>query len=172
MRLPIIATAGHQGKEFVVDCDQETVTLLDAQGEMLGRVSWGELIDLINSAAKEEGFLNLRASPRVPLAVKVRYTTAEGKQFESLTGGVGGGGIFIESSSPLPPGSEVSVEFTLPDRPTERLSAKGKVAWTRNRPERYLLFPGMGVQFLEIDSEAQKRVEELVSALNRSRQIE
>jgi uncharacterized protein (TIGR02266 family) len=103
------------------------------------------------------------------LAIRVRYTTPEGKQFDSLTGGIGGGGLFIESSTPLPQGTELAVEFALPDRPWEKLKAKAKVAWTRNKPERYLLFPGMGVQFTDIAPEARAQVLELVNALNRNR---
>ncbi|HWJ46572.1 MAG TPA: PilZ domain-containing protein, partial [Candidatus Udaeobacter sp.] len=104
-----------------------------------------------------------------PLAVKVRYTTPEGKQFDSLTGGIGAGGLFIESSAPLAPGTELSVEFALPDHPWVKHKAKAKVAWTRNKPERHLLFPGMGVQFTNIDEKARKELVELVDALNRSR---
>jgi uncharacterized protein (TIGR02266 family) len=103
------------------------------------------------------------------LAVKVKHTTPEGKQFDSLTGGIGGGGLFIESSQPLAPGTELAVEFALPDRPWEKHKAKAKVAWTRNKPERFLLFPGMGVQFTEIDDKSRHELVELVLALNRSR---
>jgi type IV pilus assembly protein PilZ len=78
-------------------------------------------------------------------------------------------GLFIESGAPLAPGTELSVEFALPDRPWEKLKAKGKVAWTRKKPERYLLFPGMGVQFTDIDGNAQSLLVDLVEALNRSR---
>jgi Tfp pilus assembly protein PilZ len=66
-------------------------------------------------------------------------------------------------------GTELSLEFALPDRPSETLKAKAKVAWVRYKPERYLLFPGMGVQFVEIDEKAQRMLVELVEALNRSR---
>lgn len=72
--------------------------------------------------------------------LKVRYTTPEGKQFDGLTGGIGGGGLFIESGAPLNPGTELTIEFALPDLPGDRLKAKAKVAWVRNKPERYLCF--------------------------------
>ncbi|MBL8052947.1 MAG: PilZ domain-containing protein, partial [Nitrospira sp.] len=110
-----------------------------------------------------------RAQPRAPLALKVRYTTPEGKQFDSLTGGIGGGGLFIESGAPLSPGTELTVEFALPDRPTEKLKAKAKVAWARHKPERYLLFPGMGIQFMDLDEKIREDLVSLVEALNRSR---
>ena len=69
----------------------------------------------------------------------------------------------------MPPGTELAVEFALPDRPWDKLKARAKVAWTRNKPERYLLFPGMGIQFVDIDQKAQALLVELVEALNRSR---
>lgn len=169
MKLPVIATAGHQGKSLVIDAEQETINVHDASGTLLGTMPWGAIIERVIASDDDARFAHARAHPRAPLAVKVRYTTPEGKQFDSLTGGVGGGGLFIESSTPLAPGTPLSVEFALPDRPWEKLKATAKVAWTRNKPERYLLFPGMGVQFVDIDDRAQGLLVELVEALNRSR---
>ncbi|MFO0705307.1 MAG: PilZ domain-containing protein [Nitrospira sp.] len=169
MKLPVIATAGHQGKYFVIDAEQETILVHDASGALLGSVPWGSIIERVLASDDDARFAHCRNHPRAPLALKVRYSTPEGKQFDSLTGGVGGGGMFIESGSPLAPGTELSVEFALPDRPWEKLKAKAKVAWTRNKPERYLLFPGMGVQFTDIDEKAQQTLVELVDALNRNR---
>ncbi len=88
-----------------------------------------------------------------------------------MTGGIGGGGLFIESSAPLAPGSELTVEFALPYRPTEKYKAKAKVVWARAKPERYLLFPDMGVQFTDIAEDAQHRLVELTNALNRNRAV-
>lgn len=170
MKLPVITTAGHEGKTLEMNADQEVITLHSATGELLGGLPWGTVIEQILSSDDDVRFAHARAHPRAPLALKVRYATPEGKQFDSLTGGIGAGGLFIESSTPLAPGTELSVEFALPDRPWEKLKAKAKVAWTRNRPERHLLFPGMGVQFTNIDEKARKELIELVEALNRSRE--
>ncbi len=170
MRLTITATDGHQGEMFEVDCLKETLTLLNTEGLPVGTVSWNSLIQFIQASSGEDGFVNQRGHPRAPLAVRVRCTTEDGRQFESLTGGLGGGGLFIENSTPLAPGSELTVDFTLPDRPHERVTAKAKVAWVRTKAARYLLFPGMGIQFTHIDPESRQRVEELVDALNRTRQ--
>lgn len=169
MKYPVITTANHQGKHLIVDVDQETILIHDASGILLGGIPWGHIIDRLLASDDDTRFAHCRAQPRAPLALKVRYTTPEGKQFDSLTGGIGGGGLFIESGTPLARGTEVSIEFALPDRPWEKLRAKGKVAWTRNRPERHLLFPGMGVQFTDIDEKAQAQLVELVEALNRNR---
>lgn len=171
MKLQVTASEAHQGKALEIDYDQETITLLGAKGEPVGTVTWSSIIDYIESADVQDGARHVRAHQRAPLAVKVRYATQDGKQFESITGGVGGGGLFIESGAPLPVGSEMTVEFSLPDRPLERVKAKARVAWVRKKPERYLLFPGMGVQFTDIPSQARQHVMDLVTALNRNRLV-
>lgn len=169
MKFPVMVTPGHQGETLEIDPSRETISLHGANGALLGAVSWNDVIERIAAGDEDIRFAHARAHARAPLAVKVKYTTPEGKQFDSLTGGVGGGGLFIESSQPLAPGTELSVEFTLPDRPWEKHKAKAKVAWTRNKPERFLLFPGMGVQFTDIDEKSRHDLVELVAALNRSR---
>jgi type IV pilus assembly protein PilZ len=169
MKFHVNTTEGQQGKVLEINTDQEMVSLHSATGELLGALSWGAIIEQILASDDDVRFAPARSHPRAPLAVKVRCTTSEGKQFDSLTGGIGAGGLFIESSSPLAPGTELSVEFALPDRPWEKHKAKAKVAWTRDKPERHLLFPGMGVQFTHIDEKARKELVELVDALNRAR---
>lgn len=169
MKFPVTMVQEHVGKVIDIDCDQETLTLLNEKGQRLGTLGWGTLIERILSVDEDTRFAHSRAHPRAPLAIKVHCRTSDGKQFDSLTGGIGGGGLFIESSAPLSPGTELTVEFALPDRPAEKHTVKAKVAWTRARAERYLLFPGMGVQFTEINDTAQHRLIELVNALNRSR---
>ena len=169
MKFSVTTTQGHEGKVIEVDTNQEVITLHTSDGRMLGAESWKQIIERIIARDDDVRFAHARAHARAPLAVKVKYTTPEGKQFDSLTGGIGGGGLFIESSQPLAPGTELSVEFALPDRPWEKHKAKAKVAWTRNKPERYLLFPGMGIQFTEIDEKTRKELVELVAALNRTR---
>jgi uncharacterized protein (TIGR02266 family) len=169
MKFPVVSTAGHQGKSLVIDSGREAINVHDTSGQLLGGMPWGAIIERVLVSGEDARFAHCRAQPRAPLALKVRYTTPEGKQFDSLTGGIGGGGLFIESGAPLSPGTELTVEFSLPDRPMDKLKAKAKVAWVRNKPERYLLFPGMGIQFLDLDKKVQEQLVGLVDALNRSR---
>jgi len=171
MRFPITATREHQGKVLGIDCDQETLSLFDEKGQRLGILDWASLIEHILSIDEDARFAHSRAYPRTPLAIKVHCVAPDGKHFDSLTGGIGGGGMFIESSTPLSPGTELKVEFALPDRPGKKFETRARVAWTRSKPERYLLFPGMGVQFTDIDQDAQKRLIDLVTSLNRTRAI-
>lgn len=169
MKFTVTSTAPHQGKTLIIDPDRETIDVLDASGQLLGDVPWGTVIEQVLDGESQGKFAHCRAHPRAPLAVKVHCRASDGTTFEGLTGGIGGGGFFIESSAPLKQGTELSLEFSLPDRPYEQLRAKAKVAWVRNKPERYLLFPGMGVQFVDIDKNTQDLLVDLVDTLNRSR---
>ena len=121
MKFPVVSTAGHQGKSLVIESKEETITIYDTSGLQLGSVSWGTIIEQVVINGEDARFAHCRKQPRAPLAMKVRYTTPEGKQFDSLTGGIGGGGIFIESGAPLSPGTELTVEFVLPVRPSDKL---------------------------------------------------
>ncbi len=170
MRFPVLSTASHQGKSLEVDCDRETFTLFGSVGEPLGTLSWAWLIDRILSNHELDESAHARAYPRAPLAIKVTCRTTEGQRFESLTGGIGGGGFFIETSSPLSPGSELELEFALPDQPQQPITAKATVVWRRTKIERVLMFPGMGIQFTDIADEARSQIVTLVEALNRGRQ--
>lgn len=152
-----------------MDTKSETVLIHSPSGQLVGSLPWSAVIDRAIQHFDDGTYAHGRNYPRTPLALKIRYSTPEGKQIDSLTGGIGGGGLFIESSDPLVPGTILAVEFALPHRPTTRLKATGKVVWTRIKPERYLLFPGMGIQFIEIEDQAQRDLIELVEALNRNR---
>ena len=169
MKFSVTSTALHQGKCLIINPDRETIDVLDASGQLLGDVPWGTVIEHVLDSERQTRFAHCRAYPRAPLAIKVHCTAPDGTTFAGVTGGIGGGGFFIESSSPLKLGTELLLEFSLPDRPFEQLSAKAKVAWVRSKPERYLLFPGMGVQFVDIDKKTQNLLVDLVEALNRSR---
>ena len=169
MKLPIITTAGHQGRYLIIDVDREAINVHETSGHLLGNLPWASVVEQVLGGDDDIRFAHCRAHQRALLAVKVRYTTPEGKQFDSLTGGIGGGGLFIESGAPLALERSFPVEFALPDRPWKKLKAKGKVAWTRKKPERHLLFPGMGVESTDIDGNAQALLVEVVEALNRTR---
>ena len=124
MKFPVTATREHQGKTLSIDCDQETLSLFDDTGQRLSILTWGTLIEHMLSVDEDARFAHSRAHPRAPLAIKVHCTTGDGKHFDSLTGGISGGGLFIESSAPLAPGTELKVEFALPDRPSQKFETR------------------------------------------------
>ena len=165
MRLPVITTISHKGKALELDCEREVITIRGPKGEKLGSVTWGSIIEQAHSGVDLERSNDLRGQPRLNLVLKVRYTTSGGKTVESRAGGIGGGGLFIESTSPLAVGTEIGLEFALPDRPLEWLKARGVIAWVCPKPDHYTFSPGMGVRFLEIGHEARSRVLDLVKSM-------
>jgi uncharacterized protein (TIGR02266 family) len=169
MKLPVKITSRHRGKSLEVSSESETVALIGPTGDKEGEVSLETVIDLIQTCIEEERPKRLRNYPRLPLAVKVTYQAPGSNHVEALTGEIGGGGVFIESPAPLPEGTEITMDLVLPDDPAGPIRAKGKVAWVRSRQERYVFFPGMGVQFTEIPEKARDQLVEIVKSLDHVR---
>jgi uncharacterized protein (TIGR02266 family) len=128
-------------------------------------LSWDFVIDQLLAYRKPPVQKEIRTEPRITLSFRVRYNTLEGHQYESRAGGIGGGGLFIESQCPLPAGTKLSIEFSLPERSSEWLSAHGVVAWVCPKADQYTFSPGMGVQFTEIAPEVRDQVVALVKTL-------
>ena len=171
MKLPIKISLRHRGKVLGLDSEAETMTLLGPTSEPLGAVSWEAVIDFIQGYVKEaRSHQAVRNYPRSRLAVKVRYVTPDHKHFDSVTCEIGGGGIFIETHLPPQLGTALALELVLPDDPTAPINAQGKVAWVRPREERYVFFPGMGIQFTEISETGQARLMTMVKTLDHARQ--
>src|SRR5262245_29169372 len=155
----------HKGKAIEMDASREIITLLGINGEPMGNLSWDFVIDQILAYRKPPATREARSEPRVTLSFRVKYKTPEGHQYESRAGGIGGGGLFIESLSPLPVGTKLVMEFSLPERSDEWLPAKGLVAWVCPKADQYTFSPGMGVRFTEITPDVRNRVLELVKSL-------
>jgi uncharacterized protein (TIGR02266 family) len=165
MRLPVITTLVHKGKALELDCERELITIRGPKGEKIGSVTWASIIEQARPLPEPDRWNDLRDEPRLSLVLKVRYTTSGGKTIESRAGGIGGGGLFIESITPLPVGTDITLEFSLPDSPTEWMYAKGTIAWVCPKPDHYTFSPGMGVRFTDIGLEARTRIVELVKSL-------
>lgn len=149
MRLPIIATKAHQGKWLELDRKRETIRLLGVRGEPLGIATWESVIDLILGLCTPIQPERPRAASKDSLVVNVRYSRAEGQWCKSWASWVGDGGLFIESSDPLPVGTKLTMEVALPNCPSEWMEARGTVAWVCPKADQYTFSPGMGVRFTE-----------------------
>ncbi|MCP9447009.1 MAG: PilZ domain-containing protein [Nitrospira sp.] len=165
VKYPVASSLRHRGKALELDAAREMVILIGNNGEPIGSLSWDFVIDQIMACRKMPVQREVRSEPRVALTFRVRYRTPEGQHFESRAGGIGGGGMFIESLSPLPIGTRLAMEFSLPDNPEEWLPTKGIVAWICPKADHYTFSPGMGVQFTEIASEVRERILAVVSAV-------
>lgn len=165
MRLPVITTSAHKGKVLEIDYERERMTLHGPNGKVIGTVTWAELIEYIQDLHSHGPGPEAREQPRMSLVLKVRYSVPGGKPIESRAGGIGGGGVFIESTLPLQKGTQIAMSLTLPDQPDESFDAKGVVSWVCPKPDQYTFSTGMGVQFVEISPTARKRIVDFVNSL-------
>ncbi len=66
-------------------------------------------------------------------------------------------GVFIDTMTTIPPASEVTVKFTLPE--FGEIKAKGKVIWTQDNI-------GMGIEFVDLPTEDLKKIEDFSAKLS------
>jgi uncharacterized protein (TIGR02266 family) len=84
----------------------------------------------------------------VALTVKVRMPDGQMSQAEVIRN-ISLGGVFIAMDEPLPFGSELGLEFNLPQAPRV-MKCRGFVVWsTKTNPERSDS-PGIGVRLMDI----------------------
>jgi uncharacterized protein (TIGR02266 family) len=166
VKYPVSSSLRHKGKVLEVDTTREIVTLLGINGEPIGSLSWDFVIDQVLAYRKPQVPKETRSEPRVSLSFRVRYKTPEGQHFDSRAGGIGGGGLFIESTTPLQVGTKLAMEFSLPENPTQWIPAKGVVAWVCPKADQYTFSPGMGVRFSDIAPEVRDQILALVKSID------
>jgi uncharacterized protein (TIGR02266 family) len=165
VKFPVVSSTRHKGKTLEIDSSKELITLVGINGEPMGSLAWDFLVDQILTYRKPQQSREARSEPRITLSIRVKYHTPDGTDFESRAGGIGGGGLFIESLAPLAVGTKLAMEFTLPEAPSEWMSAKGVIAWVCPKADQYTFSPGMGVRFTDIASETRSRVLNLVHSV-------
>lgn len=94
--------------------------------------------------------LRERTDPRVQARLQVRFGSG-GAVLTDYSVNISTGGIFLETATPLPQGTALQLEFTLPPRTTP-IRCQGRVAWVNhpNFPSKPGLPPGIGVQMLDL----------------------
>lgn len=106
-----------------------------------------------------------RLTHRVPIQLLVDYR-CDGHYLFDFCRDLGAGGVFIETTSPLPTGSSIDLTFTIPDS-KETLRTKGKVIWVQPTiPDRSDVRAGMGVQFTKFSEEQRQTLEDFVKRHN------
>jgi uncharacterized protein (TIGR02266 family) len=90
---------------------------------------------------------------RLPIHLRIEQSTL-GVFLDSEIMNLSKGGVFIRTDIPLPTGSEIDFEFTLPTS-GRRIQADGVVVWTRKRGLKTMTSlpnhpAGMGIQFRKL----------------------
>lgn len=105
--------------------------------------------------------LAMRGLVRVPLETDVDLTLPA-KESHGRSVNVSRGGIFVETDLGCPaPDTQLRLSFALPESAL-RIAPTARVVWRRFETEG--LRPGMGLQFLELDRESARQLDEYVYA--------
>jgi type IV pilus assembly protein PilZ len=102
-----------------------------------------------------------RDYPRAPISIRIQYRVSEKGVKEAFTAIMGGGGLFIDTVSPLPVGTTVSLEFGLPSQ-ADSVQVDGQVVWVRPEFDPNGFSPGMGIQFKKIKEADREKVVQFV----------
>jgi len=105
-----------------------------------------------------------RRFKRLDLHLSVKYirsAATKAKLFSGKILNISGEGIFVYSHDTLPMSTELVLEITFEDEPVP-LKIKGAVIWLADKELQPHCYPGMGIQFIDLKSSAQKKVIEFI----------
>jgi uncharacterized protein (TIGR02266 family) len=85
---------------------------------------------------------NKRQHSRIPVSLQVSYLSKGDLQKDIVTN-LSPGGLFVRTSKPLDPGTDVDLEVLIANEETP-IHVRGKVVWLRPAPGQAA---GMGIQF-------------------------
>lgn len=98
-----------------------------------------------------------RQRPRVRMQAAVDVQSDD-NFFNGFSSNISDGGLFVATVNLVPLGTEVDLSFTLPSG--ARIETKGVVRWVREVNDKLPeAFPGLGVQFKELDPAALQAIE-------------
>lgn len=123
--------------------------------------SGGALATGLQEAAKPDPAGHQRRTRRVALHADVDLFS-DSNFYTGFSSDLSDGGIFVATCEVIEAGTEVEVAFTLPG--SQRIQARGIVRWHREYNDRFPdVFPGMGIEFVEMVEESRKAVHAFTS---------
>ena len=130
-----------------------------------GYITKGALVDEILFRVNQVFYLgqeNSRRYPRLLMSIPVEYRF-RGSQFSNYTSNVSAGGAFIRTIDPAPLNEKIDVILRVPDL-SQPVDAATRVVWTNEyeTSRKKACLPGMGVEFITIDTSLQKLLEVFV----------
>ncbi len=108
--------------------------------------------------------IDRRASPRADIVVRVNYQNVD-SLFSEFARNINDGGIFVETETPQPTGTNVELEFKLPgaDRPIEVVgNVVRSVSADQVEPDGVA---GMAIEFENLGSDARQQINEIIQKL-------
>ena len=81
----------------------------------------------------------------------------ENPLYSGLIGNLSGAGLFLRGIDILPAGTKLDLDIVIPET-RKYISAKGIVAWIADKQLQPDMYPGMGVQFIDMDQKLQEKI--------------
>lgn len=107
-----------------------------------------------------------RRHPRYGFQVHVDYRNID-RVFSAVTRNVSKGGCFIETESPLPPGTRIWLEFSFKDIPIRLGSIQGRVAWSTPPGDPH---PGMGIEYENVPDVVEELMDEFIEHVRKGQE--
>ncbi len=106
-----------------------------------------------------------RASPRADIVVRVNYQNVD-SLFSEFARNINDGGIFVETETPQPVGTDVELEFKLPgaDQPIKVVGNVVRSVSAADQTDSNATL-GMGIEFENLGSDVRQQINEIVKKL-------
>jgi CheY-like chemotaxis protein len=152
--IPIIIISSRPGEKTRAECIGA-----GADDYLTKPVDQKELIEAVSKLLKVRSSLYY---PRATMRAEV-YVRFEGKVKKYHSVDISVTGIFVEATDPLSPNDTVTLHFYIP-MPKRDIKVQGRVSriLTVDDMEKYGVFPGMAVEFLNLDLEDRRYIEKYV----------
>ena len=152
--IPIIIISSEQS-----DAVEQRCISAGADHYLTKPVDQKELVEAVSKLLKVRSSLYY---PRATMRTGV-YVRFEGKVNKYLSVDISVTGVFLESNDPLAPNATVALHFTIP-MPKRDIKVQARVSrvLTIDDMEQYGVFPGMAVEFLDLDLEDRKYIEQYI----------
>ena len=150
--------------------------IVTKRGKVTGLISVRDLTPYIYNFFRmsEQVLPEKRGYVCLPLSAGISFVDEKKKRYKGITYDISAGGLFVQTNSPLPKGSKITMKFALPKEP-ESIKSKGIISWLRSHPEelsrsaeteakaevtyvrekmrRQVFHSGMGIRFTDINEE-------------------
>jgi type IV pilus assembly protein PilZ len=111
--------------------------------------------------AAESNPIERRKSTRAEVVVRVAYRTVD-QLFSEFARNINEGGLFVESETPHPPGTQIALQFQLPGS-EDPIQVRGRIV--RSSDGSTGEPAGMGIEFDGLDDHHRQRINRLVRRL-------
>ncbi len=98
-----------------------------------------------------------RRAPRIVLKTEVSFSS-ESNFYTGFADNISEGGIFIATYHPAELGTQMEIEFSLPDS-NEPIKVQAEVRWAREQDAGEDASPGLGLRFLDLDENDRQRID-------------